>query len=208
MDETQPLPRDADLRPRLAAGLSKLSQALRSEARWRAAERGLSTTQGEILMYLQRHPGACLNDVAEALAVSGPTASDSIDALVRKQLVEKRRSPSQPRQLSLALTSRGQVEAERAGSWGEALVSALEALPREEQETWLPGLVRVLVHLQHRGVIPPVATCATCVHLRREGHSGAAARQHCAALDIALTPVDHPLDCSAHAPSPVQSTQV
>ncbi len=194
---------DEALSRRVMSGLTKIGLALRSQARAAATERGLSTTQGEILAMLLRKSGMNLSEVAHALAVTRPTASDAVDALVRKGLVDKNRSPRDPRALSLVLTARGQREARRASSWPDVLMQAVDALSIEEQQVWLSGLVKMLRVLEDNGAIHVARMCPGCAHLESELGTDSSPAYRCAVLGLALAEFDFRLDCPFHEPSTI-----
>lgn len=192
---------DDALSRRVMMGLTKIGLALRSQARASATERGLSTTQGEILTMLLRKSGMNLSEVAHALAVTRPTASDAVDALVRKGLVDKNRSPRDPRALSLVLTPKGQREARRATSWPDALLHAVEALSPDEQRVWLRGLLKMLAALEDGGALHGVRMCPGCAHLSN-GDPELERPHRCALFGLEMDESDFRIDCSSHEPSP------
>jgi DNA-binding MarR family transcriptional regulator len=69
---------------------------------------GMTNSQFRMLMYIQRHPGASLLDVAEHLGLSSPTTSTTIDELVCDQLVKRESSTEDRRKVALTLTVEGQ----------------------------------------------------------------------------------------------------
>lgn len=192
---TEPLSR------RVLTGLAKLGIALRSEARSGALSRGMSPTQGEILAFVLRRPGASLSDVAEALAVTRPTVSDAIDTLARKGFIEKRRAERDPRMLFLTLTEAGRTEAELAAQWPDALLGAVDTLTPEEQEVWFRGLVKMLRALLDSGAIQAARMCTTCAHYQPTARGSNGASHHCTLLDLPLPELDLRIDCTEHAPA-------
>src|SRR5579884_2633680 len=70
----------------LAAGLTKIGLAIRNRCWKQAAGSGLTPTQGQILVVLglRRQPST-LAEVAGALGITAPTASDALQALRRKR---------------------------------------------------------------------------------------------------------------------------
>jgi DNA-binding MarR family transcriptional regulator len=198
MTETTTETADDALSRRVMTGLAKLGLVLRSQARAAATKRGLSTTQGEILALLLRKSGVNLSEVAHALSVTRPTASDAVDALVRKGLVDKNRSPKDPRALSLVLTSKGQREARRASSWPDALQSSVESLSPEEQAAWLRGLMKLLRALESSGALHEVRACPGCAHLSSPPESDAKPPHRCAVLGLELGEADFRIDCPSY----------
>ncbi|WP_270935567.1 MarR family winged helix-turn-helix transcriptional regulator, partial [Falsiroseomonas oryzae] len=98
---SEPIPR------RLATGLARLSVALRA-GQWRLAEaHGLTPTQAQALALVAARPALRVSEVAEQLAVTRPTASDTVAALERKRLLRRQPDPRDARASGLVLTEAG-----------------------------------------------------------------------------------------------------
>lgn len=93
---------------------------IRAEMRSRRAD--LSVPQFRSLLYIGRHDGCPLHELAGHLGLTAPSASKLIDILERRSLVKRRPSTEDRRRLTLALTPAG----EKARS--QALDGALEQL--------------------------------------------------------------------------------
>ena len=74
---------------------------------------GLSVAQFRTLIYLERHPGTSLSDVAEFLGLTMPSASKLVDRMVMDKAVFRRIAQDR-RRISLSLTERGQTVLELA----------------------------------------------------------------------------------------------
>jgi len=184
---------------RAALALSKLGLAMRNRAWAFAGERGLTPTQGQVLVLLRtRGVPLRLGQVAEELAISAPTASDSVRALVDKGLVSKTRARDDARAVALELTSAGRQEAERALSWQDFLLSGIEALAPAEQEAFLALLLKILGALVERGQVPMQRTCLLCRYFRASDSANAV--YHCSRLDAPLSRRHLRVDCPDHAP--------
>src|SRR5690606_10030247 len=136
---------------------------------WAEAEgQGLTPTQGQILALLRPRSdaGMRIGELATELAVTMATATVAVQALERKGLVQKRRSPRDGRARSISLTMAGQLEAERAAGWADFLLDAVDELTPEEQEVFYRGLVKMVRALQQRGEIPISRMCVTCRFFR------------------------------------------
>jgi len=181
----------------VATGLAKIGLVLRNEA-WRARERtGLTPTQGQILALLRaRGDDVTLREVAAELAVSAPTASDAVAALVAKGLVTKTRT----RTLAIRLTGRGRRAAEREAQWPDFLLEAVDALSPDEQAAFLRGLTTMIRTLQEQGRIPVARMCATCSYFRRDAHDDAERPHHCAFVDAPFGDRQLRLDCADWRP--------
>ena len=69
---------------------------------------GLSVPQLRALVYLSKHQGASLSDLADHFGVTSPTASKVVDVLVERKLASRLPSTTDRRYIKLTLTSKGQ----------------------------------------------------------------------------------------------------
>lgn len=184
----------------IVTGLAKLGLATRHRAWQGAGGQGLTPTQGQILALLRfRHgDGARLSELAQGLAISAPTASDAVRALVAKGLVEKVRAPDDARALTITLTAAGRREAERAAGWSDFLLDAVDALSPDERAVFLRGLVKMIGALQRRGEIPVSRMCPTCRFFRPHVHDDPARPHHCAFVDAPFGDGQLRLECDDH----------
>ncbi len=187
---------------RVVTGLNKIGLATRHRA-WTETQ-GLSPAQGQILALLRTRPesGMRLSALAEAMAVSAPTASVAVQALERKGLPRKTRATDDGRARAIALTDDGRREARRTASWTDFLPTAVDALTSAEQETFFRGLVKMIVTLQERGEIPVSRMCATCRFFRPRAHADPARPRHCAFVDAPFGDRSLRLDCADHETAP------
>jgi len=198
MNDRTPFPNSSP-GARSTTGLAKLSLALRNAAWRQGRPEELTPTQGEALMQLDRSPGSTLGEIAEALAVSAPTASEAVSTLESKGLVKRGRSSQDRRRLAIVLTSRGTRVAKRVALWPNFLARVVDDLEPEEQGELMRLLQRMIRKLQVRGEIPISRMCATCTHFQPWTHEEPAAPHHCAYIDAAFGNRDLRLDCSDHS---------
>jgi DNA-binding MarR family transcriptional regulator len=191
---------------RLATALAKIGLALKSRGWREAGPRGLSPTQGQILVHLRRGP-ASLAAVASALGVTPPTASDAVAALERKGLVVKRVAPEDGRAVRIALTAAGQDEAERAAGWPDFLAAAADTLTPDEQTVFLRALIKLIRELQERGEIPLSAMCVSCLFFRPNVHPDPRRPHHCAFVDAPFGDGALRLDCPDFQLAPPETQQ-
>lgn len=186
---------------RVAAGLSQLGLAMKSQAWADACERGLTPTQGQILALLRSRAqsGLRLSQVAASLGISPPTASDSVRALVKKGLVQKARAAGDARAIALELTRQGRTEAACTASWPDFLLGAIDTLSDAEQEALLSSLIKIIVALLERGLVPNQRMCVTCQYFQPEVHEDRQRPHHCALNDAPLGTRHLRLDCGEHA---------
>ncbi|MEW6543398.1 MAG: MarR family winged helix-turn-helix transcriptional regulator [Nitrospirota bacterium] len=129
----------------VSTGLTKISLALRSHA-WRASgAHHISPTQGHVLSFLRSHPHPpmTLTAIAGHLGITPATASQAVQALVRKGLVRKSRSNTDARAVSIFLSAKGRQKAEQAAR-SDFLATAVESLHPIEQEHLLTALTKLV----------------------------------------------------------------
>ncbi len=185
---------------KLVTGLAKLGIAMRHNAWAKAARRGLSPTQGQVLVVLRGAGGAGLriSDLAERLALASATVSDSVAALERKGMVTKQRDPADARAIAVFLTVTGQAEAEDAAGWPDLLLEAVQTLTPQEQAALYRVMLKTVRALQVRGRIPLSQMCVTCSFFRPYAHVGTVAPHHCALVDAPFGDAQIRLDCPEH----------
>ncbi|GAB7052485.1 MarR family winged helix-turn-helix transcriptional regulator [Catenuloplanes indicus] len=83
--------------------LGHLHQVLRRAAARRDADR-LPDAQVEVLRLVERRPGICVRDAAEALRAAPNTVSTLVGDLADAGLIARERSPENRRQVRLTLT--------------------------------------------------------------------------------------------------------
>lgn len=182
----------------IMTGLARIGMLLRSEG-WRRGEAtGLTPTQAQILAHLATRGPARVGTVAGEIAVTQPTASDAVAALVRKGHVEKRPDPADARASLLHPTAAGRRIAERLAVWPDALLGAVDMLDPAESAAFLRGLTKMIGALQMRGAIPVQRMCVSCAHFRPNVHGDAARPHHCAFVDAAFGDASLRLDCGEH----------
>lgn len=185
---------------RTLVALSKLGLALREQA-WRdAGPRGLNPTQAQSLMTLARvgAAGARLSTVADHLGVSAPTASDSLAALAKKGLVEKRPDPEDRRARVLTLTEEGRRIARELAEWPDLLLETVDVLSAEEEGVLLRSLLKMIRELQVRGRIAPSRMCVTCRYFRPRVHDDPEAPHHCDFVGLPFGDRELRVDCVDH----------
>lgn len=192
---------DQTLGRRLTAGLSKISLALRTRA-WREADRrGISPTQAQILSVLLNRggpSGMTLSQLAESLAITPPTASDAVSALVRKRLIRRSRQSADARFVNLRLTPAGRREAELTASWPDFLLGAIDTLSPGEQAVFLRGLIKMVRQLQLSGAIPVSRLCVTCRFFRPGVYPDRERPNHCDFVNAPFGDRQLRLDCPDH----------
>jgi len=186
---------------KVAGALERLGQASGVLARRAAEADGLSPIQLRLLLRLAAAPERRWRPsaLAREFDVSAASLSDSIAALERKGLVERRPLGSDRRGTSLHLSGAGRRLAAEAAVPTAPLERAVAALPQAEQLALMGSLFALIESLREEGVITVARMCVSCAHFRPGAHSGAQPN-HCALLDIPLGAADLRLDCPEHEP--------
>jgi DNA-binding MarR family transcriptional regulator len=185
----------------VVAGLARLGAVLRAHGRRAADHRGLTPTQAQILVFLHARGPARVGDVAAMLAVTQPTASDAVAALLRKGLVRRGADPDDARAALLQPTAAGRTLAGELAGWPDAPLAAVTALSESERAGLLRALTTMIRTLQQRGEIPVQRLCVTCRFFRPFVHDDAAAPHHCAFVDAAFGESALRIDCGDHEPA-------
>ncbi len=195
-----PFEDDESASRRTLVALSKVGLALRDQAWKDTAPRGLNPTQAQVLMVLARSGSSPLrlSAIAEHLAVSAPTASDSVSALEAKALVLKGPAPDDGRALAVTLTKEGRAVARELAMWPDVLLEAVDVLDEVEEGVLLKALLKMIRELQDRGRIAPARMCITCRYFRPHVHADPRAPHHCAFVDAPFGDRNLRVDCLDH----------
>lgn len=188
---------------RLADGLARIATAIRAHDWAGASASGLTPTQGRALALLDgEEDGLRLSVLAQALAVSAPTASDALAALVRKGLVERSAEPGNGRAARFRLSESGRAAASAAAGWPAFLGAAINRMTLESQAALNRLLIELIRTLQTNGDIPIQRMCVTCRWFRPNAHPDDVERpHHCAFVDAAFGDRRLRLDCREQEPA-------
>jgi DNA-binding MarR family transcriptional regulator len=191
------MPTSEDLDRKVLAAVERLGRALRA-ARQEAATRhqlsllGLSTVQ-----ILADGRGRRVGELAAELDVSQPTLSDSVGALHRRGIIDRRPDPADQRSTLVELTAAGaEIAAEIAGELRPLL--AAQAGTETDRATTLRVLLAEIARLQDAGVITVNRSCLRCRHYLPPASRSPA---RCLLLDSPLTDRDLRVDCPDHEPA-------
>ena len=187
------------LHHRVREGLARVATVLRVDDWSRSKAASVNPTQYAILEHLEgRLAGAGIKDISSQLGVSQPTVTDSVAALERKGLVDRRSAPEDRRAVLLRLTVAGH-SALRAGDVIQGVAErAVSALPSDRQEELLVTLISMIRQLQEAGDIPIQRMCVSCRHFRPNARADADRPHHCAFVDAAFGAQDLRVDCREH----------
>lgn len=198
------------LSQRIAAGLARISLLLRHHGWQAAAAQSLTPTQAQILAALASRPPRTLrlSGVAELLALTLPTVSDSVAALEKKGLLRRRGDPGDGRAGLLELTARGRRAAAAAAQWPDDLLGAVDSLPAPMQEHLLAALMAMVRSLQEQGRIPVARMCTNCLYFEPDRFPGAAEPHYCRFVEAPFGLRSFRIDCPDFQPAPSGAQQV
>ena len=96
----------------------------------------LSVPQFRTLLFLSRHRGTSLSDVAEHIGLTLPSMSTLIDGLVDRNYAVRRTDPGDRRRMTLTLTERGEATLQSARQATQAyLGEQLNRLTETDRKT-------------------------------------------------------------------------
>lgn len=189
---------------RIREGLARIATIMRVDEWNRAKTLGLNPTQLAILTALDgRVSGLGVKDVAAHLGISQPTATDSLNSLEKKALVERRASAEDRRAVRIHLTASGAeiLQSHNQDSLAERAVGALAGC---EQEDLLLLLITMIRELQEQNKIPEQRMCVTCRYFAPFEHSNPSHPHHCRFVDAAFGQSELRIDCRDQLPSDTQ----
>lgn len=195
---------------KLVFGFDRLAAAQRSDQWSQAGTVGLNPTQILVLEYVvSRYVlGVRVKNIASYLGVSQPTATDTVVALERKGLVEKKQDPQDGRATFVQITKAGRATLKALSQTTLATETAFAQLEPQEQADLLVLQIKLIRQLQQSGAIPAQRICVSCQYFKPYSHSDALKPHHCAFVDAAFGDRDIRLDCHDHetAEQSVQAT--
>jgi DNA-binding MarR family transcriptional regulator len=191
---------DTSAEERLLVGLSRIGHVLRSQAWDGVSGKGIHPTQAQVLVAIARSrpPGPRLSELADHLAVTPPTVSESVAALERKGLLERRSDPADGRAIRLNLTRAGREAADELAEWPDLLLETVDDLDPAESGALLLLVTKLIRGLQVRGKIAPQRMCLTCRYFQADVHANLERPHHCGFVDAPFGNRQLRLDCLDH----------
>ena len=181
---------------KVVAALERLARGHRGRRLAITATLGLTPLQADLLLTLAdgEPPTPAVGLLARELAVTQPTVTDSLRALERKALVQRRRHPADARRVTVTLTPAGEDLVREIAAGDQELIQAVAELPRSSQEALLEHTLTVISALVSTGFISVARTCLTC----RFHESGAGDGHYCRLLNMPLGPGELRINCPEH----------
>ncbi len=135
-ESAEPQPGTADGRTRerqmgsVVQGFRLVFRSIQEHSRWVEKQCGVSAAQLWTMSELHARPGMRVSELSRALSIHQSTASNLLDKLERKQLIQRERRGPDHRVVRLYLTDAGRALVEQAPRPAQgALSSGLMALP-------------------------------------------------------------------------------
>ncbi len=120
---------------------------------------GLTLPQVKALIYLYNNGERSMGELATGLAVSLPSASELVDRLIDRGLVEKTTDPVDRRRVLIALSDPAIAYGRRIHDLRRAQArAALATMPEEEQASFLRSMRALAAALEPGAVRCPVTT--------------------------------------------------
>lgn len=191
------------LEVRLSSGFAKIGGALKARAWKGALPARITPTQAQALVLLAAARGGVrLGALAQAMAVSAPTASDALGSLVGKALVIREADAADRRAVSFRLTPAGEALARETSGWPDFLAHAVATLRPHEQASLHRGMIKTIRALQDAGDIPVQRLCVTCRYFQPYAHPENIDRPHvCGFVGAPFGDRHLRLDCQEQEPA-------
>lgn len=124
----------------------------------------LSHAQFLQLRYLLWNPGSTVGEMADALGISRPAATQSVDRLVARGLVQRMGDVEDRRRVHLRLTAKGEAVTRRTlADMERELAAVVEKMSAEDREALTRGIDAFLINaLTDEALLESV--CVGCVH--------------------------------------------
>lgn len=187
----------------IAVALYRIAQAIHSLLRHRAAKEDLSAAQVQALVFLHttRPSAQTIGGLAEGIGLAYLTVSAMVDALERKELVERHPLESDRRTITLRLTSQGKTKSVSLENLLDEVEQTIQSLPSTEQAALQRALQHIIARLNEAGYIHPYDMCWHCQFFQQNAHpDNPRGPHHCAFVDAPLTEPDTYLDCPDFQP--------
>ena len=198
---------DLNTAQNISIGLAKIGMALKSQSWQDAGQQGLTPTQGQILALLV-DKSLRLSDLATNLSVTAATTSDAVTTLVDKGLVQKVKSPSDGRAITITLTTAGVKVAKKTASWDDFLLSTVDELTAAERAIFLRGLIKIIRKLQENGQISVANMCVNCTFFQPYRYDDAEYPHHCGLVNSPFGDRHLRINCPEQIPAdPKTETQ-
>ncbi|GIV30340.1 MAG: hypothetical protein KatS3mg028_1406 [Bacteroidia bacterium] len=180
---------------RIVVALERISEAFRVLLWNESKENSLSPIQIQILIFIQFHAQEkCkVSYLADEFNMTKATVSDSVRALLAKELVNKETDSNDTRSYTLSLTNEGKKIAKKASFFASSIEQPIEKLTQEQKTAMLNGLLKLIYDLNKSGIITIQRMCFTCSYYNSENGI-----HYCNLLKTKLAESEIRVDCPEH----------
>lgn len=179
---------------KITASLARISEVFRVLTQAQAQDHGLSSTQLQLLLFMQFHPDPQQRKaafMAKEFNVTKATISDSVKALEQKGLVQRLTDEKDSRSFILSLTAKGQELAMATQNVTAPLDEAVNELLPEQRVHLQYALFDLIYLLNQAGIVSPQRMCYRCHY-----YGGNRKDQHfCNLLNVPLLADELRLEC-------------
>jgi len=178
--------------------LARLARGQRAHRQAVATQHNLTPLQLELLVTLGQAPPPepLVGALARELAVTQPTATDSLRSLEDKGLVTRGPDPTDRRRTTVALTPAGTAVLDQVATADRTMLDAVADLPADRQEAALGSLLDLIATMVDAGIVDVARTCTTCHHHRLDDNGS----HRCTLLEVSLAPAELRVSCPDHRP--------
>jgi len=195
MSSFNPEKQENKIESKIVVALERISEAFRVLLWNESKENALSPIQTQILIFLLFHSGEkCkISYLAEEFNMTKATISDSVKALLQKNLVIKVQDETDTRSYTILLTAEGKEVAGNASSFASAIEQPISRFSPEQKENMLDGLLKLIYELNRNGVITIQRMCFSCTN-----YSSRNGTHYCRLLQTKLADTELRVDCPEH----------
>lgn len=192
---------------KIAVGIERISQVLKSLLWEQSKTTGLSPIQIQFLIALAYEPEKSwtVGLLAQRYNLTPATVSDALSALENKNLLVRTRGEDDKRTVVLSLTTEGKRLARKLGAWLNALRQHVGELDDHAKPVLLASLMYLIAAFQKDGLISATHMCATCTYFRPNAHAKTSTPHHCAYIDKAFGDAGLRIDCPDYEEKEVEA---
>lgn len=190
-----PIQQENNLDAKITFALDRISLVFKSMQLEQSKKTNLSPIQLQILVFLLYHSPEMhrVSYLAQEFNLTKATISDSVKALIQKDLIRKVSDPSDSRSFSLNLTSKGKDQAQDAAQMANPMTKVIGKYTRDQKEIFYGILFNTIKDLQANGLIPMQRMCFSCENFQNKN-----GKHYCNLLKKSLEDSELRLDCADH----------
>lgn len=183
----------APIPKKIVCSIERLSYLVRLLLTKKATELNLTALQAQVLLFIEQHPERFCTAIylANEFGITKPTISDTLNILLRKKLITKKKSSEDKRLYFIQLTKKGKKYAQSMVDYLSPLEVTIQELPAHEQSEVYRALLQTIHSLQITGIIPHTRMCFHCANYQFKNQ-----KHFCSLLNKYLDVKDLQVDCA------------